>query len=118
MPSAGMEIRAWYCQGTRSATYDDICADDGDEDNADGEDNNLGDESGRELGGGIIDDNAGDDDDSEGDSGDSDEQDNLMEWTCDDDKIFCHLLADQEMTYLQARRFCNRQGIDYTKRLH
>ena len=65
-----MEIRAWYCQGTRSATYDDICADDDDEDNADGEDSddNLGDESGRELGGGIMDDNAADDDDSEGDS--------------------------------------------------
>ena len=114
MPSAGMEIRAWYCQGTRSATYDDICADDDDEDNADGEDSdeNLGDESGRELGGGIMDDNAGADD-TDDDSDLSNEQDNMMEWICDDDKNFCHLLADQEMTYLQARRFCNRQGIDY-----
>ena len=109
-----MKIRAWYCQGTRTATYEDICADDEDEDDADGDDNNLGDESGRELGGGIMDDNAGDAD-SDDDSGDSNEQDNLMEWTCDDDKSFCHLLADQEMTYLQARRFCNRQGIGYTK---
>ena len=119
MPSAGMEIRAWYCQGTRSATYDDICADDDDADGeADGDhdgdvDNgdNLGDESGRELGDGIE---HAEDGDSDDDSGIS-EQDNMMEWICDDDKTFCHLLAEQEMTYLQARRFCNRQGIDYMK---
>ena len=133
MPSAGMEIRAWYCQGTRSATYDDICAGDGDADgdhadgdHADGDhaddghsgdvDNggNLGDESGRELGDGIEDAEDDDSDDSDDDSGMS-EQDNMMEWICDDNKTFCHLLAEQEMTYLQARRFCNRQGIDYMK---
>ena len=102
MPNSGIEIRAWYCQGTRTATYDDICDDENDDN---GDDGNQGDESSTQgLGEG------GESNDEMGSSG----NDNIIEWTCDEDKNFCHLLADQEMTYLQARRFCNKQGIDYS----
>ena len=97
-----MEIRAWYCQGTRTATYDDVCDDANDDNEDDG--NQGGDESSTQ--------DFGDGGESN-DEMNSPENDAIIEWTCDDDKNFCHLLADKEMTYLQARRFCHKQGIDY-----
>ena len=109
MPNSGIEIRAWYCQGTRTATYDDICADDnGDNDT----DDNLGDDSGRELDGdGSENTDAGSDGSDDGTDSSTDHG-AMVEWICDDNNSFCHLLAQQEMTYLQSRRFCKKQGND------